>query len=84
METCAGKSVVAKPLRRRVELSFGRATLDSKTSAELREGDVVELDAFVDDYIDVCADGRLIGRGRAVVVEGKLAVRIQEALAGQE
>ena len=64
----------------RIRIEFGRANLSSEELDSLREGDVVELEAFADDYVDVCADGRLVARGRAVVVDGKLGVRVQEAI----
>ena len=82
MDPTANGSTESLPLRRRVELAFGRTTLSAQQREELQAGTVVELDAFVDDYVDVYADGGLIARGRAVVVDGKLAVRIQEALVG--
>lgn len=66
----------------RVRLEFGRRVLAPDQADKLTPGCVIELDAFVDDYIDVYADGRLIARGRAVVIDGKLAVRVQESLTG--
>lgn len=82
MDSTANEHVQRVPLRRRVELAFGRTTLGAAEKMNLRAGAVIELDAFVDDYVDVYADGGLVARGRAVVVDGKLAVRIQEALVG--
>lgn len=60
-------------------LEFGRKTLQRDQLGRLRAGEVIDLDAFVDDYVDVYADGKLIARGRPVVVDGKLGVRIQES-----
>ena len=65
-----------------VRLEFGRCSLQADQVDGLKPGGVVELDAFVDDYVDVYADGRLVARGRAVVSDGKLAVRVQESLTG--
>jgi len=83
MDATVNEAAVSGPLRRRVELAFGRKMLSVEEQSSLREGAVIELDSFVDDYVDVYADGRLVARGRAVVVDGKLAVRFQEALAGE-
>ena len=63
----------------RVYLEFGRKTLHRDRLDRLNVGDVIDLDAFVDDYVDVYAEGKLIARGRPVVVDGKLGVRIQES-----
>ena len=83
MDSAVNETAVSGPLRRRVVLAFGRKTLIAEQQSQLQVGAVIELDAFVDDYIDVYADGRLVARGRALVVDGKLAVRVQEALAGE-
>ncbi len=63
-----------------VRLGFGRKILRGDELRNLQVEAVAELDAFVDDYVDVYADGRLIARGRPVVVEGKLGVRVQESM----
>ncbi len=63
-----------------VQVAFGQKTMTRDEAEKLRLAAVVELDAFADDYVDVYADGQLIARGRPVVVDGKLGVKIQEAL----
>ena len=65
-----------------VQVEFGRAALSAKRASSLRAGTVLELDAFADDYVDVYADGQLVARGRPVIADGKLGVRIQESLIG--
>ena len=67
----------------RVRIEFGRAVLPGDQMDDLKTGNVLELDAFVDDYVDLYADGKLIARGRPVVVDGKLAVRVQETFSAQ-
>lgn len=72
-----------------VSIEFGRALLPAVSAAEgpverielLVPGSVVELSAYVDDYVDVLADGRLVARGLPVVIDGKVAVRVQESFA---
>jgi len=66
-----------------VRVEFGRKTLPAVEARELRSEAVVELSAFADDYVDVYADGRLIARGRPIVVDGKLGVRVQESPGGR-
>jgi flagellar motor switch/type III secretory pathway protein FliN len=67
----------------RVTIEFGRKVLKSQAQADLRVGAVVDLEAFVDDYVELYADGQWIARGRPVVIDGKLGVKVQESLGGQ-
>jgi hypothetical protein len=66
----------------RVAVGLGRKVLTGPAAqGQFRAGEVVELEAFLDDYVDIHADGRLVARGKCVLVEGRLAVRVQEVLA---
>jgi len=65
-----------------VRLEFGRKLLPAGRISGLKAGSVIELESFVDDYVDVYAGEQLVARGRAVVVDGKLAVRVQEPQIG--
>ena len=58
-------------------LVFGRKSLPSNHETT-KPGDVVELNAYADDRVELFSGGRLVARGQAVVVGGKLAVRVQE------
>ena len=51
--------------------------LPGQAAAALDIGSVVPLDAMLDDHVEVRADGRLIAHGRAVIVEGRLGIRIE-------
>jgi len=66
-----------------VHLEFGRKVIPAAQARELEADAVIELSAFADDYVDVYADGRLIARGRPIVIDGKMGVRVQEALGGR-
>ncbi len=66
-----------------VRLEFGRKVLTADKARELKPGSIVELDAFADDYVDLYADGCLIARGRPIVIDGKLGIRVQETLGGR-
>ena len=63
-----------------VYVRLGRKTLTGERARDLQAGALVELDDFADDYVEVIADGCLIARGTPLVVDGKLAVRVQEAI----
>jgi flagellar motor switch/type III secretory pathway protein FliN len=66
----------------RVRVEFGRKIVQSGHRDDLLGGGVVELDTFADDYVGIYAENRLIARGKAVVIDGKLGVRVQETLIG--
>ncbi len=70
----------AKSRQVKVRVELGRRLLAVVDAAELGPGGLVELDDLAEGSMDVYADGRLCARGRAVVVDGKLAVRIEEVL----
>ncbi|MCJ7545113.1 MAG: FliM/FliN family flagellar motor switch protein [Phycisphaerae bacterium] len=64
-----------------VRLELGRRLIPSAGAHDLSAGGMVALDRNVDDPVDVYVAGRLYARGQAVVVDGKLAVRIEEIVA---
>ncbi len=65
-----------RPASVRVELGRRRIGLDEMDRIET--GQVVELDAAVDEPVNVYVDGRLFARGEAVSTNGKFAVRVLE------
>lgn len=64
---------------RRLELVLGRGRLHP-----WRPSAVVPLDQAAEAPLEVWCEGRLIARGEAVVVEGKLALRVTERLDGRK
>jgi flagellar motor switch protein FliN/FliY len=59
-------------------LRFGSRTLALREILELGPGAVVELDRRVQDPVDLLLDGKLIGRGEVVVIEGSYGLRLTE------
>lgn len=59
-------------------LRFGAKTLLLREILDLGPGAVVELDRRVQDPVDLLLDGKLIGRGEVVVVEGSYGLRVTE------
>ncbi len=64
-----------------VRLELGRRLIPTAQADDLGVGGMVALDRQVDDCVDVYVAGRLHARGQPVVVDGKLAVRIEEIIA---
>ena len=68
-----------------VQIVLGAAKLSLAEVAALKKGGVVRLDRRIGEPVDVLVNGRAIGRGEIVVVEGddaRFAVSITEILDG--
>ena len=65
---------------RTVRIEFGRRAVDGAAAAALEAGNVVPLEAGVDEPVDIRVDGRVKARGQCVVIGGKLAVRVTEII----
>ena len=68
------------PLEIAVEL--GRTRMRVGELADLCDGSIVGLDRPADTAVSVYANGRLIAKGDAVVVDDELGVRVTEVVAG--
>lgn len=61
-----------------VRIELGRCWLAAQQAGSLRPGSVIELDSGLEDSVEIFAGGRLLGRGQAVTVNGKVAVKVEE------
>jgi len=62
----------------RVRLEFGRGKLALAELSNVAAGGVIELDCGCDEPGAVRAGGHIIARGQAVVMDGRLGVRVDE------
>ena len=69
---------------RKVRIELGRRWLARPDVLQLGDDSVVELDRASDEAVDVYVDGQLHARGEAVVVDGKLGVRVLEIVADEK
>jgi flagellar motor switch protein FliN len=65
-----------------VTLRFGARKMVLREILELNAGAVVELDRKVQAPVDLLLDGRVIGRGEVVVVDGNYGLRVTELDSG--
>ncbi|HCU23381.1 MAG TPA: hypothetical protein DF383_00045 [Deltaproteobacteria bacterium] len=82
----SGTSSVVKTERRATGLTadvpvqlvavMGKKTLTIKDIISLKKGQVVELNRFPNEAIDLVANGKLMAKGELVEIDGKLGVRI--------
>ncbi|MEM7247699.1 MAG: FliM/FliN family flagellar motor switch protein [Acidobacteriota bacterium] len=65
-----------------VELTvlLGTAELTLEEASRLTQGQVVELDRFVDDPVDLLLNGQLVGRGEVVMEEEGPMVIVTDVL----
>ena len=64
-----------------ITASLGEVSIPVRDLLQLGPGSVVKLDRVVGEPIDLFLHGRPFAKGQLVVVEERLAVRIQEILA---
>jgi flagellar motor switch protein FliM len=71
---------------RSVRVCFGRRWVWPELLGRLQAGSVLELDSEASSTAEIYADGRLAGRGSAVVVGGRLCIRLEQKAspAGEE
>ena len=67
-----------------VRLEFGRAAVGLAELSNMDAGRVIELDCRCDDPIAVRAGGTIVARGQAVVIDGRIGVRIEELISPGE
>ncbi|MGB0990222.1 MULTISPECIES: FliM/FliN family flagellar motor switch protein [Arcobacteraceae] len=63
-----------------VDVMLGSANITIKEFLELSEGDIISLDKQAGSGGDIFVNKRIIGTGDIIVIDEKLAVRVQEAM----
>jgi len=63
-----------------VDVMLGDTTITIKEFLDLREGDIVSLNKSAGAGGDIYVNSRIVGTGDIVVIEEKLAVRLQDAM----
>ena len=68
-------------IRVKVTLVLGHTELTIEEAADLNEKSLLRLDRRANDPVDVCVNGKVVARGRLVVVGDNFGVEIVEILA---
>lgn len=63
-----------------VDVMLGNANITVKEFLELSEGDILSLDKQAGSGGDIYVNQRIVGTGDIIVIDEKLAVRVQEAM----
>ena len=63
-----------------VDVLLGRSLITLKEFLDLSEGDIITLDKLSGVGGDIYVNSRIIGTGDIIVIEEKLAVRVQDAM----
>jgi len=67
-----------------VMIEIGRTKMFIKDLLQLGQGSVIELDKMVGEPMDVCVNGKLIGRGEVVVINEKFGIRLTDIVSPAE
>lgn len=59
-------------------VELGRMSLPTDAAQQLEPGALVTLNEFPGDPVAIYANGRVIGRGEVLVIDGKLGIRLTE------
>jgi len=63
-----------------VDVMLGSASISIKEFLDLGEGDILSLDKPAGAGGDIYVNSRIIGTGDIIVIDEKLAVRVQDAM----
>jgi flagellar motor switch protein FliN/FliY len=63
-----------------VDVMLGSAHISIKEFLDLAEGDILSLDKMAGSGGDIYVNHRIIGTGDIIVMDEKLAVRVQDAM----
>jgi len=63
-----------------VDVMLGSANITIKEFLDLSSGDILSLDKTAGSGGDIYVNKRIIGTGDIIVIDDKLAVRVQEAM----
>lgn len=72
----AGTAGLAADVPVQVVAVMGKKTITVKDLVSLKKGQVVELNRFPNEAVDLVANGKLMAKGELVEIEGKLGIRI--------
>jgi flagellar motor switch protein FliN/FliY len=63
-----------------VDVMLGSANITVREFLELSEGDILSLDKDAGQGGDIYVNSRIVGTGDIIVIDEKLAVRVQDAM----
>lgn len=59
-----------------LKVTMGGCKKSIKDVLELKNGDVITLDKFIDDDLDINLNNEMIAKGESVILDNKLGVRL--------
>lgn len=67
----------------RVDVVLGEARIPVEELMALPPGDIVALDRFTHEPVDLLVSGQLVARGHLIVSEGELGITVSEIVDGR-
>ena len=68
----------------RVAVEFARSAITIKRFMELHKGSIIELEKLAGEPLDIRANGKLVARGEAVIVNDKFGIRVTEIMTPED
>ncbi|TCK03876.1 FliM/FliN family flagellar motor switch protein [Phorcysia thermohydrogeniphila] len=65
-----------KDVRLKVSFVVGSKSMSLSKVLKLKEGDIIELDRKLEDYLDVYVNGQKFGIGELIIVNDKFSLRL--------
>jgi flagellar motor switch protein FliN/FliY len=59
-------------------VELGQMSMATEAADQLATGALVTLNEFPDDPVTIHVNGRIIGRGEVLVIDGKFGIRLTE------
>ena len=63
-----------------VDVMLGSSNISVAEFLRLSDGDVISLNKEAGSGVEIYVNSRIVGTGDIIVIEGKLAVRVQDAM----
>jgi len=74
----SGSNLLDVPVR--VDVILGEARIPIEKLSAMRGGEVVALERFINEPVDIYVSDQLLARGRLIVSNGQLGVKLSEIL----
>lgn len=67
----------------KLDILLGSKEIPIKNVLSFSKGTIVELDTPVEEPVAICVDRKAIAKGEVVVIDGKLAIKINDIIGGK-
>ena len=76
--SASGGRSLARDMPVQIVAVLGKKTMSLADAISLKQGEIVDFKKLPHDLVDLVANGKLVGRGELVVIDGKLGIQIKQ------